>query len=294
MKGLPPFMREFCLNMVTKTIEHREKNNIVRQDLMQYLIQLRNNAEISVEGEEWKINASGKSKKSMSYEEIASQVFIFYIAGSETSSSVVAYTLYELTQNEELMIRAQKDVKETLEKHHGEVTYEAIMDMSFIDLCVKETLRKYPGLPILNRECTKDYKIPIPGTTFTIEKGTSVVVSLLGLHRDEQFFPNPEKFDPDRFTDEKRAYNEDMYMPFGAGPRNCIGRFFKCIARILLNTVFFSIAFRMGLLVSKVAIVKLLLNYNFEAISKKELEFDFGTVTLLPKPGQCKIKIMGK
>lgn len=212
-------MRDFCLGMVTKTIEDRERNNIVRKDLMQYLIQLRNNSEAG--GDEWKINSSGKSVKSMSYEQIAAQVFIFYIAGSESSSSAVAYTLYELTQNEELMERAQVDVKETLEKHNGEMSYDAIMDMKFIDLCMKETLRKYPGLPILNRECTKNYQIP--GTKFTIEKGTSIVISLLGLHRDEQFFPNPEKYDPDRFTDEKRAYDEDMYMPFGAGPRNCIG-----------------------------------------------------------------------
>lgn len=160
----------------------------------------------------------------MTYEEIAAQVFIFYVAGSESSASTVAYTLYELTQNEKLMAQAQNDIETTLAKHDGKLTYESIMEMKFIDLCVKETLRKYPALPILNRECTKSYRIP--GTKFTIEKGTSVIVSLLGLHRDAQFFPDPEKYDPERFTDEKHAYNEDMYMPFGAGPRNCIGRNF--------------------------------------------------------------------
>jgi hypothetical protein len=60
MKGLPPFMRDFCLNMVTKTIEEREANNIVRKDLMQYLIQLRNNMERKSDTDEWRINASGK------------------------------------------------------------------------------------------------------------------------------------------------------------------------------------------------------------------------------------------
>lgn len=147
------------------------------------------------------------------------------------------------------------------------------MDMKLIDLCVKETLRKYPGLPILNRECTKDYKIP--NSPFTIKEGTSIIISLLGIHRDEKFFPNPEKYDPDRFTDERRDYDEDMYMPFGAGPRNCI-------------------AFRMGLLISKVAIVMLLQNYRFQALSIKELEFDYGAVALLPKPGSCKIRVLHK
>jgi cytochrome P450 family 6 len=154
-------------------------------------------------------------------------VFVFYIAGSESSSSTVAYTLYELTQNQELMNRANEDVQQILDKCDRKLTYESIMEMKFVDLCVKETLRKYPGLPILNRECTKDYNIP--GSKQMIPKGTPVIVSLLGIHRDEQFFPNPEKYDPDRFTEEKRAYDEDMYMPFGAGPRNCIGKVLKFI-----------------------------------------------------------------
>lgn len=123
------------------------------------------------------------------------------------------------------------------------------------------------------RECTKDYKIH--GTNTVIRKGTPIFISVLGLHRDEQHFPEPEKYLPDRYNDEKYANNEDMYMPFGAGPHNCV-------------------AFRMGLLVSKVAIVLLLANFKLEAVSKKELEFDTSSISLLPKAGQCKIKIAKK
>lgn len=84
-----------------------------------------------------------------------------------------------------------------------------------------ETLRKYPGLPFLNRECTKDYKVP--NSDFTIKKGTSLLISLLGLHYDPEYFPNPHTFDPYRFTEEKHNYNADAYMPFGEGPHQCIG-----------------------------------------------------------------------
>jgi cytochrome P450 family 6 len=120
------------------------------------------------------------------------------------------------------MRRAQQEIKFTLEKHDGNLTYESIMKMKFIDLCIKETLRKYPATNILNRECTKEYQIT--GSKFIIQKGTPIIFSLLGLHRDAKYFPEPEKYDPDRFTDEKHTYDEDMYMPFGAGPRNCIGK----------------------------------------------------------------------
>lgn len=237
MKGLPEEVMKFCMRLVTKTIKEREGNNIVRKDIMQYLIQLRNNNETQTSGEEWRIE-DGKTAKSMSYEEIASQVFVFYIAGSETTTATIAYTLYELTQNEELLSRANADVTETLAKHQGEFSYDSIMDMKFLDLCIKETLRKYPALPILNRECTKDY--PIPGSNYTIVKGTPIIISLMGIHRDAKYFPDPEKYDPDRFTEEKRAYNEDMYMPFGVGQHNCIGEFCQVFSTqiIFLNISF--------------------------------------------------------
>ena len=151
-------------------------------------------------------------------------MFVFHIAGHDSSSATIGYTLFELTKNIELMKRARDDIKSTMEKYDGELTYESIMDMKFIDLCVKETLRKYPILAMLNRECTKDYNIP--GSSIVIEKGTSIVISVMGLHRNKDFFPRPEVYDPDRFTDEKRACDEEVYMPFGLGPRNCLGMLF--------------------------------------------------------------------
>lgn len=268
LKGLPKFMRKFCLDMVTNTINQREGSNLVKKDLIQFLIQLRNNSK--AEENDWNIKTVSKAVKSLSFEEIASNVFVFYIAGTDSSSSTTAYTLYELTQNKDLMERAKKDIQETLERHDGKVTYESIMDMKFIDLCVKETLRKYPGLPILNRQCKKDYKVP--DMDFTIQKGTSVIISLLGISRDEKYFKDAEKYNPDRFTEERSEFFDDMYIPFGVGPRSCI-------------------AFRMGLLIVKVAVVLLLQNFNFEALSIKELEFDYGQISLLPKQGECIAKI---
>jgi cytochrome P450 family 6 len=153
-------------------------------------------------------------------------VFVFQVAGQEGSSSTIGYILFELTRNESLMKRAKEDIKATLEKHGGNLTYESVKDMKFIDLLVKESLRKYPTLAMINRECTKNYQVP--GTDTVIEKGTAIFVSLMGMHRDENYFPNPEKFDPDRFADEIHDYDEDAYMPFGVGPRNCLGEDGNC------------------------------------------------------------------
>jgi cytochrome P450 family 6 len=85
-------------------------------------------------------------------------------------------------------------------------------------------LRKYPPVPELNRICTKDYKVP--GSNIVIKKDTKVWIPVLGLHRDPEFYPDPEKFDPERFSDDnKNQHRPYTFIPFGEGPRVCIGTY---------------------------------------------------------------------
>lgn len=91
-----------------------------------------------------------------------------------------------------------------------------------ISCIIPETLRKYPALPILHRECTSDCFIE--EANLKVEKGQRFIISVLGLHYDREYFPDPEKFDPERFSEEnKRNIKPYSYVPFGEGPRNCIG-----------------------------------------------------------------------
>lgn len=156
----------------------------------------------------------------MSVDVIAAQLFLFYVAGFETSAATTAFTLYELAQYPDLMKKAQDDVAQALEKH-GKMTYDALKDMKFLDLCIMESTRKYPGLPILNRECTHDYAIP--DSKLVIKRGTPIIISLLGIHRDAEYFPDPMRYDPERFLEENMNYVPAAFMPFGEGPRHCIG-----------------------------------------------------------------------
>jgi cytochrome P450 family 6 len=81
----------------------------------------------------------------------------------------------------------------------------------------------HPPATQTNRKCLEDYKIP--GQDVIIEKGTTVIIPIMGIHYDKEYYPEPEKFDPERFTDEnKRLRHNFAHIPFGEGPRNCIGR----------------------------------------------------------------------
>ena len=87
---------------------------------------------------------------------------------------------------------------------------------------VSETLRKYPPAALLSRRCEYPYRLP--GTQFDLPTGMRVVIPIYGIHHDPKYYPQPDKFNPDRFDDEnKSSRHPNTYLPFGEGPRNCIG-----------------------------------------------------------------------
>lgn len=83
----------------------------------------------------------------------------------------------------------------------------------------------YPPLPFLNRICVNDYRLP--NSDIVIENGTKIIFPIQGLHYDPEYFPEPYQFHPERFSAENKAQIPPYtFMPFGDGPRNCIGKIF--------------------------------------------------------------------
>lgn len=86
-----------------------------------------------------------------------------------------------------------------------------------------ETLRKYPPFPALYRQCVEDYTVP--GTGLKLKRGDRVHIPIWSLHHDWRYYPNPELFDPERFNDNsKQSRPHGTFLPFGDGPRYCIGK----------------------------------------------------------------------
>lgn len=130
------------------------------------------------------------------------------------------------------MTKVQAEIDEMYEKE-TKITYESLKSLKLVDTCIAEAARKFPGAKMLTRECTEDYKIS--GTDLVISKGTQVYIPIINMHFDKEIFENPNDFNPERFTDSSTGSAKTAgtaYLPFGEGPRNCLG---ETLARVVIK-----------------------------------------------------------
>ncbi|KAK4878613.1 hypothetical protein RN001_011119 [Aquatica leii] len=241
MKIIPTDVSEFFLKTVRNTVEYRQANNVTRNDFMQNLIDFM------------------KTESSLTIEEVAAQAFVFFVAGFETFSSVMMYCLLEVALNQEIQDKLREEVN-----RYEQITYDSLNGLVYMRQVVDEVLRKYPPIAFLNRACTKDYQVP--NTKLVLKKDTPILISILGIHHDPEYFPEPEKFDPERFSlENKERLTQFSYMPFGEGPRLCIG-------------------LRFAFLQMKIALAMLLKNYKFSINNKTQLPLKMNPKSFVMSP----------
>lgn len=193
---------------------------------------------------------------SLSLDEMAAESFIFFVGGFETSSTTLNFCFYELALNKDIQKRFRKEIKQEIEKNDGNLTYDLVFSLEYLDMVVKETLRKYPIIGSMVRKCTKEYNIP--GTELVIPEGNNIVIPIYSIHHDSEYYPDPKKFDPERFSEvNSKDRNPMTFLAFGEGPRACIGM-------------------RFGYLQVKVGIIKLLTNFEITACDKTMIPMKFG------------------
>uniref|UniRef100_A0ABL0EJX2 Cytochrome n=3 Tax=Rhodnius prolixus TaxID=13249 RepID=A0ABL0EJX2_RHOPR len=238
-KGISETLQKFFTSLLNTTMEFREKNNVFRNDFVQLLMELKK------QESEKKINGVPETDHIIIDDSvIVSNAFVFFVAGFETTASTLGFCLYELSLHQDVQEQAYQHILSVLKKHGGEITYDAVKEMTFLNQIFAETLRMHPPASELRRIVTKDYLIP--GTKLMLPKDSRILIPVHSLQNDPKYFPEPEKFKPERFSADIR---KGTYLPFGDGPRICIGRRF---AKMEMH----------------VAMVKLLLNYKFSLNSK--------------------------
>ncbi len=153
------------------------------------------------------------------------QIITFLIAGHETTSGLLSFTLYQLLKHPEVLARATEEADRVLGNPSRRPTFEQLRKLTYIDQVLRESLRMWPTAPAFSVSPKEDTVI---GGAYPVKKGDVLVVLAPMLHRDPEVWgPEPERFDPERFAPEAAArIPQNAWKPFGNGQRACIGRQF--------------------------------------------------------------------
>ncbi|KAF2901229.1 hypothetical protein ILUMI_04957, partial [Ignelater luminosus] len=225
----------FFSNVIKESVRFRKEEGIIRPDMIHLLLEARKN-----HSEYNKQNNLGLGIKDLDLSQIhrrpkiditdtdlTAQALVFFIAGFHTASTLMSFISYELALNPDIQERLREEIDRYAEDCNEDVTYETLLGMKYLDMVVSETLRKWPPLEITNRQSVRNFTIEpkFPGESpVHIDADTSCWIPIYPIQRDPEYFPNPDTFDPERFNDEnKKNIKPFTYLPFGTGPRKCIG-----------------------------------------------------------------------
>ncbi|XP_056907891.1 thromboxane-A synthase isoform X3 [Takifugu flavidus] len=277
-------MNHFFIRTIQKIIKQREEQppEQRRRDFLQLMLDARTSDEsVSIEhfdtahpvgeahnrSEQNQDNQVGPQErpqmKMITEDEIVGQAFVFLVAGYETSSNTLAFACYLLAINPECQRELQKEVDHFFTRHESP-DYTNVQELKYLDMVISETLRLYPPGFRFAREIERD--CVVNGQSFP--KGATFEIPAGFLHRDPEHWPDPDKFIPERFTPEAKASRHPfVYIPFGAGPRNCVGM-------------------RLAQLEMKMALVRLFRRFNLLACTETKVPLELkSSSTLGPKNG---------
>ncbi|XP_028362394.1 cytochrome P450 3A12 isoform X1 [Phyllostomus discolor] len=231
-KSVTDFFVKSVKRMKESRLQDKQKHRV---DFLQLMINSQNSKETD-------------SHKALSDLELIAQSIIFIFAGYETTSTTLSFLMYLLATHPDVQQKLQEEIDTTF-PNKAPPTYDALVQMEYLDMVLNESLRLFPVLSRLERMCKKDVEI----NGVFIPKGTVVIVPSFILHRDPEYWSEPEEFRPERFSkSNKDSINPYAYMPFGNGPRNCIGM-------------------RFALMNMKLAVVRVLQNFSFKPCKETQI-----------------------
>lgn len=263
---ISPEKYQFFLDLINNTQEARKRENIYRPDLINLLMELKKGGSLQAEESSPTDDAGfatveesdlGKkvSNRQWTDDELNAQAFIFLFAGFEAVSTAISFITHELAINPDIQQKLIDEIDTVDSDLQGKnLNYETLQKMKYLDQVVSEGLRFWTISDITDRVCNKDYTLEVEeGKTILIKKGSVVWFPFVAFHLSEEYYENADKFDPERFSDEnKHRIDPSAYLPFGVGPRNCIGS-------------------RFALMEVKAALYYLLLNFRLEVTGKTQI-----------------------
>ncbi|EFA01322.2 cytochrome P450 monooxigenase CYP4H10 [Tribolium castaneum] len=161
----------------------------------------------------------------LSNEDIREEIDTFMFEGHDTTTSGIAFAILCLAENPKVQEKLYEEVVAVIDNIEN-ITMQQLQEMKYLEMVLKEAQRLYPSVPVIERRLEVDCNIG----GYDFPKDTFLSLFIYGMHHNEKYFPEPEKFDPNRYLPENQAKRHNYaYVPFSAGPRNCIGQKFAML-----------------------------------------------------------------
>ncbi|KAM0879752.1 hypothetical protein ACQ4PT_034027 [Festuca glaucescens] len=171
-------------------------------------------------------------------EVISAVLFDMFVGGTDTSSTILEWTLSELVRHPQAMAKAQQEVREVIGKDKVVIADRDVAELDYMRMVIKEVLRLHPPVPLLPRLAREDSTI----MPYNIPKGTNICINVFAISRDPRYWKNPQEFKPERFENKNISYNGTLneFIPFGAGRRQCPGiQFGSSVVEIALANLLY-------------------------------------------------------
>ncbi|XP_018378336.1 PREDICTED: probable cytochrome P450 6a14 [Trachymyrmex cornetzi] len=247
---VPKHVDNFFRTLVADLMEQRRKDGIPRNDFLHFMVE-----QEQAEGDKFDIGM------------VAAHAMSFIVDGYETSSTVMSFIGFDLARHPEVQNKLREEVLSVLNKYNGEITYEGLKEMTYMDQVLNETLRLLPAGGVMKKRCTEEFELKgSDGVVCRVQPGMEILIPLQALHTDPQYWENTEKYDPERFnSDRKHNIEKFTFLPFGEGPRICVGM-------------------RMAQLQIKAGLAMILRKYRMELSPRTQIPLKIIIGTFLPTP----------